>query len=386
MARDLAAARAAALRGKPLSLGFFGAAIRPFLESGPAQLAAFTSGGATVNPNFFNTAQGQAELRQRQQIEAETQLRNIRAELTRQSQIVQSGADMSPSFDLEGLQEDLSALAPFVNAGVLGANDVRTVVKTAAIGTLAGQRDRREAAKISRAIATGVTNGTFDESQLASAVQSLESNFDFQTLSSVPEYMALVGKGGELEQAREEAQQEFADTRGVERRFVGWNERENRPVYDEDEMAFERFRIVSEAQERESLRQPIVDKIKSLDGQINTVVKAIQNAEAQQKDPSTLFRQHERLVGEKFNTLKQLDQLSPVPPIVAPAATGDGAADAQPAVSQAASVRQATTLPAFDTRGEAIAAAQQAGMQPGARILIGGVRYKLGPDRLFRRE
>src|SRR4051794_7103694 len=110
--------------------GYYGQAVAPAALANEQQVAALAQAPpqVLVNPNYYNTDRGRAELAQRQRDAGGTQLQELRDALDKQSQTVQEGSHVySPEeramrqSAIGAGQSALAITAPFVKAGLLDA-------------------------------------------------------------------------------------------------------------------------------------------------------------------------------------------------------------------------------------------------------------------------
>jgi hypothetical protein len=150
----------------------------------------------------------------------------------------------------------------------------------------------------------------------------------------------------------------------------------------------ERFKISMEADRRKSLAQPVVDKLKSLDGRIGALYKNIDNRiKAKLPVPVQDRALLDRLTKEQGSAYRRLEQLSNAPPPAEPQ-------QEQPAVDKdlLEAVRNTTAAQPvapgqtqrFNSREEAAEAARSGRLPVGGKAFILGVESILTPQGFNR--
>jgi len=118
------------------------------------------------------------------------------------------------------------------------------VVKSAAMGSIADSRSLRQIAKEVEAVNRGINNGTFNESQAASVIESLKKEWGEEKLASTPGGAKLLGKEAELQQYRVQRITEHAKSRGLDPDMYTWDDQNNTPTLNPRAVQEEQFKMV----------------------------------------------------------------------------------------------------------------------------------------------
>lgn len=206
---------------------------------------------------------------------------------------------------------ELQAIAPLARSGVLGANAIQQIVGRSVVAGLDDGRESRAASKDMQAIMQGFNTGRLDGEQVEKALDQYERTHGLAGMR-VPEYQEVKGIKEQVNAARGEMLTGFAAERGVEKRYVRWDDRANAPTYNEQEIQFDMMKARLEESRSEAAAAPREMAVKVFNQKLQAVSKAIASAEAQQKDASALYRQFDKLLGEQFQAADQ--QIGSQPP------------------------------------------------------------------------
>jgi hypothetical protein len=327
------------------------------------------------NPNYYHTAGGQAELKQRGISNTEEHIRNLQTELQRQSQMVSDGSQIYTQEDLsnrrlgmENAISELTGMAPLAAAGILSPTDVNVEMKKSAMGDIADQRNIRKAAREVQAITSQIANGTFTEKMGESAIKSLQQNWGENVLAGVQGYAQLAGMGDEIQQARIERTQQFAKQQGIDASWLKWDNENDRPVLDPHTVAIQQFKSQQEQLQTEQADKLVTNKRKGIEAAmigVGSQMKAVsalitaQTKGGSAADPA-LVGVMKSLATENNKISKQLRG-------------GTEQDTVQPAVNKPLS--QASSYPSFGSMDSFITAMKNGSHKVGTPGLVNGVLW-----------
>jgi len=346
-----------------------------------------TAGNVTINPGYWNNSIGQAELRQRQQIEAETQLRNLQTAMVNQSQTVQVGSHRLSPEELAQRQhisqDSLSALnsiAPYVQSGMMDADAVRKAVGQVASDSFGEQQRATKANREFQTISEGYSGGRFGLDVASGAMEQMEQKYgEIFMVNHVRGYADAKGLRGQLDQARNEQVQAKSEQYGVP--FV-WDEKANKPVRDDEAVTSMTVRGQLDIMNQKIANAPRQAALEVLKIKIEAASKNIASRAQQGLDTTPSYKQFDKLINEQFNLVGGQQRQPSAQPASTGGATEEGFAaavsntKATPVISH--------TDPRFNTRAEAAAALPR--IPEGKVVWVEGVRRVKVGGKLVRRD
>jgi len=289
--------------------------------------------------------------------------------LRAQSALAQQSETGTNAIYAQDAQQDLADIEPLVRRGVLGANDVRAVVKSAAMGGITDQRNSRKAQRELQAVMRQVQNGTFNETQAAGAMDSLKKEYGESTLLSVPGYAEAVGLGEQMRVARDLQKFETAERLGVEPDVLAYDEETGALTLDRNAVAIKQYKMATEEAETQKADTLMTARRKNIEVQVNAVAAQIRSTNtllSATKDPAYINVLN-KLTVEQHKLLKQL------------AGTGEEGVTTPASPTVAATTKQYKSMDEFIN---AMKTGQHTVGKPG---LVGGVPWNSGPDGKVRR-
>ena len=367
-AANRGAARQAAMLGQRGRVGIpHSATFGQFPQSLPTVATTF------INPNYWYTERGQEELRQRGIEVSQEQIAELQTSLKSQAQ----GGEPQSQVAQDALST-LQAAGPLVGAGVLSASDLRRFVAEESVNGLDEQRHLREATADMEALTQGFSNDVFSLEQTEQTLDQVRKKYGDSLLMRVPGYAEFVGLKGQLQQARGMSMQEFAQSRGIESRFVRWDDRGNRPTFNAEEFAFEESRTALESGEV----QKRIDIATTYNNQASVVASVLKETTDPGERAKLLavfnnlrVQQAKAIVGTREEIQQQSQR---------PAAQPGKDLTATIGSTPASPVQQPVSYQQFNSREAAVAAAKNGEIPIQEVVLIEGQRAMLGADGKFR--
>lgn len=266
-------------------------------------------------------------------------------------------------------QQDLADIEPLVRRGVLGAGDVRTVVRSAALGGITDQRNSRKAQRELQAIMRQTQDGTFNEKQAAGAMQSLEKEYGKLKLLTVPGYAEAVGLGEQMRAARELEKFETAERLGVEPDLLTYDSDTGELVPDPTFIKIKQYKMLTEEHEVEKADKLTTARRKNIEVQVNAVAAQIRSTNtlfSATKDPAYVNVLN-KLTIEQHKLLRELGG----------AGKEDIAAPSAPSL--------AATSKQYQSRDEFLNALKTGQHKVGEPGFVAGVPYKANADGTIKR-
>lgn len=222
----------------------------------------YVAPGVLLNPNYWETARGQQELRQQARDTQAQVLADAQREVERSASVVQSGATVFSPEDrvanqqiAEAGQRVLRTATPLVSAGLIDPRQLSGLLVHEIGSTYDSQQKQRMIGREIQAAGEQFRAGRLTEQSLHDVIGRMHAKYGNAVLAN-PNYAELAGLSAQRQQAIDQRVMEAENQFGVK---MTWDERTNRPVLDQQAAAIEVYK--AELQDRQAERQFKADSI-----------------------------------------------------------------------------------------------------------------------------